>query len=132
MLTTARPVSKNGEWEDQPQDGEPVPLDGQPGNFYVTVETVGGLEPDVIVQQGIKVLQQKLAAVIQTLVGGDDQNEVNGDGYGPRSPDGVNGGGYDQGGYTTPFDRGGATSAWGGGGMTPYGATPYGNSGGNW
>ena len=82
-----------------------------------------------MVQQGIKVLQQKLAAVLQELTGGDDSDrngEMNGTegfGDGPRSPDAIG----DQG-FTTPFVNGGATSAWGGG-ATPYGATPYGHGG---
>lgn len=95
----------------------------------MNVETVGGLEPDAIMQQGIKVLQQKLASVIQELSGGDDQRDMNG--YGGASPGytpGTSYGGND--GYTTPY--GGNASAWGGGGTTPYGATPYGQSGSGW
>ena len=104
-----------------------------PSRFYFEVESVGNLEPDAIIQQGIKVLQQKLASVIQELTG-DERNGMNGDGVdgfgGPRSPDGINGGGdyaMDQG-YTTPYVNGGGASAWGGG-ATPYGATPYGQNG---
>ncbi|KAI9796592.1 MAG: 45 kDa subunit of RNA polymerase II [Candelina submexicana] len=133
------PKSKNADEEDLPQEGEPFDYDAQPSRFYFEVESIGNLEPDTVVQQGIKVLQQKLAAVIQELAGGDEgQNGVNGDtadAYnGPRSPDAVDGGGgyaMDQG-YTTPYmNGGGAASAWGGaGGATPYGATPYGQSNG--
>lgn len=90
---------------------------------------MGNLEPDSVVQQGIKILQQKLAAVVQELAGGDDSNrngDINGaDGFpdGARTPDAeVNQG------FTTPYVNGGATSAWGGG-ATPYGATPYGQGG---
>lgn len=106
-----------------------------PSRFYFEVESIGNLEPDAIIQQGIKVLQQKLAAVIQELTG-DERNGINGDGVdgfgGPRSPDGMHGGGdypMDQG-YTTPYVNGGGASAWGGG-ATPYGATPYGQNGWN-
>lgn len=104
-----------------------------PSRFYFEVESIGNLEPDAIIQQGIKVLQQKLAAVIQELTG-DERNGINGDGVdgfgGPRSPDGMHGAGdypMDQG-YTTPYVNGGGASAWGGG-ATPYGATPYGQNG---
>lgn len=129
VTKSCRPLSQNKDWEDPPQEGEHLNLDAQPGPFYINVETVGGLEPDAIVQQGIKVLQQKLAAVIQELAGTNERDGGDADGYAPRSPDA---GGYGQDpGYTTPFDRGGGQSAYGGG-MTPYGATPYGNSGGNW
>lgn len=92
------------------------------------------MEPDAIIQQGIKVLQQKLAAVIQDLTEGEVQtNGVNG--YdAPRSPEdvGMNGAwGQDQG-YATPFGNGNGTQEpqqqWGS--ATPYGATPYGQQNG--
>jgi DNA-directed RNA polymerase II subunit RPB3 len=97
-----------------------------PERFYFEVESIGNLEPDAIVQQGIKVLQQKLAAVIQDIADGGDTN-----GYdAPRSPD-VNGQPWQDPGYTTPYGNGNA-SAWGGvGAATPYGATPYGQNGTN-
>ncbi|KAI9820593.1 MAG: 45 kDa subunit of RNA polymerase II [Pycnora praestabilis] len=133
------PKSKNAEWEDPPQEGEPFDYDAIPKTFYLEVESVGNLEPDSIIQQGIKVLQQKLAAVIQELAGGGGADPNGDGGYGAggmRSPDGGMGngvgggeGGYGmEGGYTTPFGNGGAGSAWGGG-TTPYGATPYGQNG---
>ena len=143
MLTvSARPKSKYCDWEEPPQEGEPFDFDAVPSRFYFEVESVGNLEPDAIIQQGIKVLQQKLASVIQELAGGDAG------GYdGPRSPDmdmGMGGavqqpwGQQDQG-FTTPYGGSGAGGgAWGGGGgagngsTTPYGATPYGQNGGNW
>lgn len=136
---TFRPKGKNAEWEDPPHEGEPFNYDAVPQAFYFEIETVGSLEPDAIVQQGIKVLQQKLAAVIQDLAGDDGRAGVNGDamdinGYGgvARSPElnGLGGRDYDMDhGYTTPFANGGAASAWGGGGgTTPYGATPYGQN----
>ena len=124
-----RPQSKNAEWEEPPQEDLPFDYNAQPSQFYISLESVGNLEPDSVVQQGIKVLQQKLAAVLQELAGGDDNNrngDMNGaDGFvdGRRSPDA----GVDQG-FTTPYVNGGATSAWGGG-ATPYGATPYGQGG---
>lgn len=142
-----RPKGKNAEWEDPPRDNEPFDYDAVPSLFYFDVESVGSLEPDAIIHQGIKVLQQKLAAVIQELTGsggddgtravnGDGMLDMNGYGAGPRSPDlnGLGGREYDMDqGFTTPYVNGGGASAWGGvgagGGMTPYGATPYGQNG---
>ncbi len=93
-------------------------------------------------QQGVKVLQQKLAAVIQELAGSgvggggggaDDRMADAPDAYAAaRSPEPDR---ADYGiaqGYTTPaYGNGGAGSVWGGG-ATPYGATPYGQSGNPW
>lgn len=129
------PLSENAKLEDPPQEGEPFDYSAKPEKFYLNVETVGSLEPDACVQQGIKVLQQKLALIIQELKGGDEAaNGAEGENYAPRSPE-MNGGmstyGPDQG-YTTPY-AGGSASAWGGAGAaTPYGATPYGQSATGW
>jgi DNA-directed RNA polymerase II subunit RPB3 len=90
------------------------------------------LDPDQIVQLGIKTLQTKLATVIHELSGGPGPDGA--DFGGAQSPT-LNGAGYGgpDAGYTTP-GYGGA-SQWGGaggvgqGGTTPYGATPYGQ---NW
>ena len=109
-------------------EGAPFDYNAEPNTFYFDVESIGNLEPDVIVQQGIKVLQQKLAAVIQELTGDDGGRDA--DGYEPREPGAGPGGEYGMdGGYTTPFGAGGGgASAWGGGAATPYGATPYGQN----
>ena len=121
-----RPRSKNAEWEEPPQDDVPFDFNAVPSQFYFSIESVGNLEPDSVVQQGIKVLQQKLAAVLQELTGEDaNRGALDGvDGFedGARSPDGA-----PDAGFTTPYNAG-ATSAWGGG-ATPYGATPYGQGG---
>ncbi|KAF2460604.1 DNA-directed RNA polymerase [Lineolata rhizophorae] len=124
------PVSQNAKWEDPPQEGEPFNYDAEPDRFYFNVETVGGLEPDMVIQQGIKVLQQKLALVIAELTAGDDRPAEDPDAFGVQSPDGAANYGMD-GGFTTSFGNGGAASAWGGG-QTPYGATPYGQSAQGW
>lgn len=129
-----RPVTKNAKWEDEPEDGAPFNYNAVPSQFFFDLESVGNLEPDAVVQQGIKVMQQKLAAVLQELIGDDSTRNIDGgaDGFGAQSPDRMAVGqeyGMEQG-YTTPFVNGGATSAWGGG-ATPYGATPYGASGWN-
>ncbi|KAL8764285.1 MAG: hypothetical protein Q9194_007113 [Teloschistes cf. exilis] len=123
------PKSENAKWEDPPQDGEPFDYSVQPSKFYFDVESIGNLEPDAVVLQGIKVLQQKLALVIQELSGDDRNGDADGFG-GTRSPDGLQGGadyGVDQG-YTTPFGNTGGQTMYGGG-TTPFGATPYGQSG---
>ena len=123
-----RPVSKNKEWEEEPQDGEPFDYSAVPSQFYINVESIGNLEPDACVQQAIKVMQQKLAAVLQELAGGDSAGEEGADGFGgPDGADGMQAGAYEPEGYTTPYVNPGATSAWGGG-ATAYGgaATPYG------
>ncbi|KAH8811660.1 DNA-directed RNA polymerase [Xylogone sp. PMI_703] len=122
------PKSKYAEWEEPPQSDEPFDYDAVPERFYFEVEGVGSIEPDAIIQQGIKVLQQKLAAVIQDLSGEEGMNGVNGGYEPPRSPEVDGRWGQDQG-FTTPYGNGNA-SAWGGG-TTPYGATPYGASGAN-
>ncbi|KAI9681481.1 MAG: 45 kDa subunit of RNA polymerase II [Caeruleum heppii] len=143
------PKSSNATWEEPPPDGAPFDYDATPSAFYYEIESVGSLEPDAIVQQGIKVMQQKLATVIQELTGegggppnGDLMNGGHdADGFGGTSPM-MNGGGAAEAeyeppeGYTTPFVNsggggGGGQSAWGGGGgATPYGATPYGQNNG--
>ena len=127
-MHVSRPKSKNAAWEEPLQEGEPFNYDTVPEKFYFDLESIGNLEPDAVVQQGIKVLQQKLAAVIQELTGDDERDGDGMNGYadGLRSPEGMNGGGgggeftMDQG-YTTPYvSNGGGTSNWGGvaGGQT--------------
>ncbi|ERF75792.1 hypothetical protein EPUS_01622 [Endocarpon pusillum Z07020] len=111
--------------------------------LFFDVEGVGTLDPDQIVQEGIKVLQNKLALVIQGLGGGSDNdnnntntNATNGAvGAGGATPFGA-GGVQDQayggaGDHTSygGYPAGGAT-AYGGGGATSYG-TPYGAPGQN-
>ncbi|KAG9233912.1 DNA-directed RNA polymerase [Amylocarpus encephaloides] len=130
---TEWPKSKYADWEEQPQEGEPFDYDAVPDKFYFEVESVGNLEPDAIIQQGIKVLQEKLASVIADLTHGE--GGANGDYDGPRSPD-MSGAdnaatGWGDQGYTTPFGSGNS-GGWGqAGAATPYGATPYGQNGSN-
>lgn len=133
------PIGPNGQWEEPAAEGDPFDYNAVPTTFYFDIETVGGLEPDAVMQQGIKVLQQKLASVLQELSGADDRGP---DGYGgPRSPpaDGYGGASRYGGapGYETQYGgREGQGSVWGGagvaGGTTPYGATPYGQSTNGW
>ncbi|KAI9739380.1 MAG: 45 kDa subunit of RNA polymerase II [Claussenomyces sp. TS43310] len=129
------PLSRYAAWEEPAQEGEPFDYDALPSRFYFEVESAGSLEPDAIVQEGIKVLQQKLATVIQGLTEGEEANGLNGDPYEPRSPDAVmNGESWQDAGYTTPYAEanGGQTSSWGQGAATPYGATPYGGAVSGW
>ena len=122
------PISANKDWDGpEPEEGDSFNYDAAPTRFYINVETVGSMDPDTCVQQGIKVLQQKLALLIQELKGEEQANGgVNGDEYssGLRSPSGTPGFGLDQG-YTTPYGGGGMSAY--GGGTTPYGGgTAYG------
>ena len=126
------PETKNASEEQPAQQDEPFDYNAQPNKFYFDVEAIGSLEPDAVIQQGIKVLQQKLAAVIQDLSGADGGGgDINGFGDGvdgdAMQTGGAGYGGMDQG-FTTPYVNGGGQSAWAGG-ATPYGATPYGQSG---
>ncbi|KAG4435361.1 hypothetical protein IFR05_009147 [Cadophora sp. M221] len=132
------PKSKYADWEEPEQEGEVFNYDAVPSKFYFEVESVGNLDPDAIIQQGIKVMQTKLASVIQELTEGDEgANGVNGYEDGPRSPDvNMNGGqnwGEDAAGYSTPYGNGAGAGQWGAGAgaATPYGATPYGQNGAN-
>lgn len=117
--------------EDPPQDGEPFDYDAVPSKFYFEVEGVGSLEPDQIIQEGIKIIQEKMALLLHMLTG-EAEDDGMGDFDGPRSPnldmDGGNPWGQDPG-YTTPYNNG-AQSSWGGNATTPYTTTtPYGGSG---
>lgn len=131
LLTSVRnrrPKSKNAHLEDAPPLNQPFDYTAVPSKFYFDLESIGNLEPDAVVVQGIKVLQQKLAKVIQELTGSDDgrNGAADGDGFGMggRSPDAMAmQDGYGDQGYTTPYLNGGAQSAWGGA-ATPYGQTP--------
>ncbi|KAI0601906.1 DNA-directed RNA polymerase [Biscogniauxia sp. FL1348] len=124
------PKSKYADWEEPPAEGEPFDYNAVPSRFYYEVEGAGNIEPDAIIQEGIKELQKKLAGLIHGL---GENDGMNGDYDGPRSPDAMDGGvGWQDQGYTTPYGNAGNASAWGGGAATAYGTTPYGNSGAGW
>ena len=122
---------KNASWESEDTAADAAfDPDATPGAFFFDVEGVGTLDPDQIVQEGIKVLQNKLAAVIQGLGGGAE--EANGDGAAGRATPFAQEPAYDgnqtsYGGYAA-----GASTTYGGvgGGATSYG-TPYGAPGQN-
>lgn len=134
------PISDNGQWEEPAVEGAPFDYDAQPTKFFFDVETVGGLEPDAVIQQGIRVLQQKLATVIQELSGADERAGTDGaNGYGGTTPEADPYGGtsrYGGAGYESAYQRDPQGSVWGGaagaGGATPYGATPYGQGANGW
>ncbi|KAI5282749.1 45 kDa subunit of RNA polymerase II [Ascosphaera acerosa] len=66
------PISANAEWENPAPPDMPFDYDAVPSAFYFDVESIGSLEPDAIVQQGITVLQRKLAGVISSLTAPED------------------------------------------------------------
>lgn len=91
------------------------------------------MPPDLIVQGGISVLQQKIGELLHGLDPRKWGGEEGGDFDGPRSPDMNRDGGTtpwgDNDGYTTPY---GNQSAWGGN-QTSYGNnTSYGQSNVQW
>ena len=123
-----RPKSKYAEWEDPPQEGEPFDYNATANRFYFEVETSGNMEPDQIVQGGIRALQQKIGGLLQGLdpkkYGGEDTDAYDG----PRSPNmNIDGSGTAYGGFTS---YGGGATAYGGG-ATAYGGdqTAYGGGG---
>ncbi|TQS33113.1 hypothetical protein Golomagni_06554 [Golovinomyces magnicellulatus] len=120
------PKSKYAEWEEPAQEGEPFNYDAKPDRFYFEVEAAGSMEPDQIVQSGIRVLQQKIGALLKGLdprkYGGEEDAAD-----GPRSPDMNMEGGttpWGDAGYTTPYGGAGGNTAYGG--APGYGTTPYG------
>ncbi|OIW27344.1 insert subdomain of RNA polymerase alpha subunit [Coniochaeta ligniaria NRRL 30616] len=133
-------VSHNAKYEEPVAEGTPFDYDAPPKRIYMRVESTGQIPPDQIVQEGIKVMQQKLAGLIHSLIDDDQGGDANTGYNGPQSPeygggDGGSawGGGAPGDGFTTPYNTGGNQSSWGGagagGGTTPYGTTPYGSSG---
>jgi len=133
------PLSTNAEWEEPEAENATFDFNAEPGAFYFDVETVGGLEPDALMQSGIKVLQLKLAAIMEELRntgeegradGGAGANAAHQDGgYGGASTRYGDGSGTQ---YDTAYQRDGG-SIWGGataqpGNGTAYGATSYAQS----
>ncbi|KAF3931240.1 hypothetical protein ABW19_dt0206653 [Dactylella cylindrospora] len=131
------PKSLNSDWEEPPQENEPFDYNAQPNRFYIDVESVGSLQPDEILRQGIKYLQEKLASVIAgvqktagqtTAANTGDVNGIEGGYGGARSPDMGDTNGYGRNfddGFTTPYAGGGG--AGGAGANTPFGG--YGGAG---
>ncbi|KAF7718229.1 Uncharacterized protein PECH_002042 [Penicillium ucsense] len=120
------PISENAAWEQPSNPDQPFDYDAEPNTFYIDVESIGNLEPDMIVQQGIFALQKKLAVTVSELKKKDQNGQVGDvedadmmgagdDAYEP--PEGIDG---NMGAY--------GNAPWGASAQTPYGATPYGQS----
>lgn len=123
-MTPSRPISENAAWEPVANPDQPFDYDAEPTTFYFDVESIGNLEPDMIVQQAIVSLQRKLATTVSELTGEGEGNiaedaEMMGandpDAYEP--PEGIDG-------NMTSYGNG-APGGWNSA-QTPYGATPYG------
>ncbi|KAK9474243.1 DNA-directed RNA polymerase [Dipodascopsis tothii] len=61
------PKSKNADWEEPPKENEPFDYNAVPERFYMNVEAIGSLPPNDVVLQGVRVLQEKLAMIVQSL-----------------------------------------------------------------
>lgn len=130
MVHRCRPASENAAWETAANPDQPFNYDAEPNAFYFDVESIGNLEPDMIIQQGIVTLQRKLATTVSVLSGEGE------DGHAPGPEDAEMMGAGDPDAYEPPEGidgnlttyGGGAASAWGASAQTPYGATPYGQS----
>lgn len=121
----SRPVSENGKLEPTPEEQERFDYDAEPERFYMNLETVGSVAADRCFQQGVDVLQKKLADVIAAL--SPSINTTSND-YAPQSP----GGGAMGQGFNTNYGAqssygNGSTSIYGDSSRTPYGMTSYGN-----
>lgn len=70
------PQSKNCEYEDPPNEGEPFDYKAKADTFYMNVETIGSITVDQVVVRGIDTLQQKVASILLALTQ-MDQEKVN-------------------------------------------------------
>ena len=120
---------KNASWEGEDAADAVFDPEATPGAFFFDVEGVGTLEPDQIVQQGINVLQNKLADIIRGLGGADADGPNGGGGPAGQDDDDYQPAPAADGAFTN-YGTNGAGGAYGGlgGGTTPYGATPYGGN----
>ncbi|KAH8590225.1 RNA polymerase II subunit 3 [Bisporella sp. PMI_857] len=121
---TEWPKSSNTQFEEPPAEGEPFNPDAEPDKFYFDVESVGNIEPDALIQQGIRVLQSKLAMIFKGLGDEKEQAEADGQDYHPEGP-----GRHDwaaTGSYTPGYEANYGNNI---GGATPYLGTPYGQNG---
>lgn len=57
------PRSENCEWEEAPDPEAPFDYKAKPNNFYLDVETVGNLAPNLVFSKSIETLQLKLAGI---------------------------------------------------------------------
>jgi DNA-directed RNA polymerase II subunit RPB3 len=72
------PKSKNADWEEPPKEGDPFDYNAKPDRFYMSVETIGSLKPNEVVERGIRVLQGKLAEIVLALEKLDGQDRYGG------------------------------------------------------
>ncbi|QLG73814.1 hypothetical protein HG535_0F03250 [Zygotorulaspora mrakii] len=70
------PPSKNSEYEDPPNKGDPFDYKAKANTFYMNVENVGSITTDQVVLRGIDTLQKKVASVLLALTQ-MDQDRVN-------------------------------------------------------
>ena len=75
------PLSKNATWEEPAKDGARFDYNAEPDRFYFDVESIGSMQPDEILCQGIKCLKQKLAVVVTEL---DPASEPQTNGFGEQ------------------------------------------------
>ncbi|CAG8218944.1 unnamed protein product [Penicillium salamii] len=120
------PVSENAAWEPAANPDQPFDYDAEPTTFYFDVESIGNLEPDMILQQSIVSLQRKLATTV---------SELSGEGEGRIGEDAEMMGANDPDAYEPPEGIDGNMTSYGSGApggwnsaQTPYGATPYGQT----
>ncbi|KAL6949044.1 45 kDa subunit of RNA polymerase II [Hanseniaspora vineae] len=112
------PKSKNCDFEDEPNDDEPFDYNAEPNNFYMNVETVGGLTPDQVVLRGIRVLQDKVNGIALELKKMDQEKFNAADGgmsvYGGTDAfnAGDNNNNNNNGGFSDPEDDGYGNEAW--------------------
>jgi len=130
------PLSENSKLEPTPDETTHFDYTAEPNQFYINLETVGTIDAETCFQQGIRVLQTKLAEIVHSLSPQSQSNGA-GDDYEPQSPGREGPGGYagGQGGFTS-YGQGNQSAYGGGGGVTPYGGgantaygggtTPYG------
>jgi DNA-directed RNA polymerase II subunit RPB3 len=94
----------NASWEDADEQADVSNNpDAVPSAYFVNVESIGVLEPDEIVEGGVRALQLKLTEILQALhPAPDGMNGMNGvdagDDYEPTDQQGYDQGGF--GGYT--------------------------------
>jgi DNA-directed RNA polymerase II subunit RPB3 len=110
---------RSKDWEEPAQDGERFDYDAEPRQFFINLEGTGVMQPDAVLHNGIRTLQEKLANVIKGLRDTGEGGQANGIDGGGSPMDGlINGAG-------TAY---GAQSAYGGqtnyGGMDPGYQTP--------
>lgn len=104
------PVNRrNAQWEDPDEQADAsINPDAQPSAFFYNIEGVGVLEPDDIVEGGVRGLQMKLTEILHGLNPQQDGAGMNGadgdDAYEPMDAD-YNGAGY-AGGYGAPTGYG--------------------------